>query len=796
MIDRWTCYINDREVKLITGDDFSKEYEMEDQQQFFRQKLSGTMKLLGGDFDWLNSQPYDTNFAFLLKLNGVDFYTGYFAKSDCKWDADNKIVDLEINPDDAYERVLAALDKEVDIIELAPDTEEVTVVKRPLIQLYVPGEEILSCFVGGTYWEQSCQAISDTNALQQTYYFALASMVGEINVTGDGTSAVNGTYAGEVTIDGTSGSGTFYNDNGLYKIKFYWGVGVYEGFPIPAIQYDIVEYQGEAVVYSTGAKAGTWDSATTAAGTKTLDIRRIDVWMRYLLDVDSIKGLNTYNIPTDDITDNNRNYRKCIGYAIDTVTAYARYSNDSTKYGKNDYGTYFVEPYSIYGQKFFPVSRHSWGNASLWFSFHLMDEYMEKEGRGSYILKDAWEVHSIINCMLNKFATGVTFENTPDYSEFLFSDRNPLTYTQFSLLVTQKSNLLVGDYDQPAQQAPGTLGDFLDMLKNTLKCYWFIEDNKLRIEHISWFMNGGTYTGQILGLDTTTLIDQFNKKPYSYGSNKFEYETVDLPEYIQFDWMDDVTPSFEGYPIEVESVFVNEGNVETVSVSKFTTDIDFILMNPAAISQEGFALFACSGNRNILDQSEATTSKDLDDSGNEIDSSTTDLSEYLGIQQTQVEVSGVTKVALYDVTYTSMFLRFLTITDNKVEIPPGGYAIRMVVNKSAWGDAKAVPRYYMPLLQRNFDGADLSFQNGYLSWVYLHPNFYSHDLPTRVVTLNDETFYASGVVKSKKQTIEVPMSLEVEEKKLVKTSLGVGQIEKIVLNLHSRTGTIDLKYEP
>ena len=39
-----------------------------------------------------------------------------------------------------------------------------------------------------------------------------------------------------------------------------------------------------------------------------------------------------------------------------------------------------------------------------------------------------------------------------------------------------------------------------------MKVYWYIEDNKFKLEHIAWFRNGGAYTGVLLFLLTLLLL--------------------------------------------------------------------------------------------------------------------------------------------------------------------------------------------------------------------------------------------------------------------------------------------------
>jgi hypothetical protein len=54
--------------------------------------------------------------------------------------------------------------------------------------------------------------------------------------------------------------------------------------------------------------------------------------------------------------------------------------------------------------------------------------------------------------------------------------------------------------------------------------------------------------------------------------------------------MDEVTGIFKGQPIEMVSNNVEKEKVEEISVGNFTSDLDFMMLNPSAISQDGFAL--------------------------------------------------------------------------------------------------------------------------------------------------------------------------------------------------------------
>ena len=158
---------------------------------------------------------------------------------------------------------------------------------------------------------------------------------------------------------------------------------------------------------------------------------------------------------------------------------------------------------------------------------------------------------------------------------------------------------MVGDYQTPVQKAPATLKQFLDMLRNTFQLYWHIEGNKFCIEHISYYRNGGTYAGNpVVGYDLTQLENIRNGQKWAFGTSEYSFDKENMPERYQFTWGDDVTDAFEGQPMQIVSRYVQPGKIEEINIGGFNPDIDLMLLNPEAMSQDGFALFAAVYNYN------------------------------------------------------------------------------------------------------------------------------------------------------------------------------------------------------
>ena len=198
--------------------------------------------------------------------------------------------------------------------------------------------------------------------------------------------------------------------------------------------------------------------------------------------------------------------------------------------------------------------------------------------------------------MLKEIDPSISFLKDSSHSQFLFgisqdNQTNPLGFEQRYLAINPKSNIVHTAYTVPAQKAPMTLGQMLDMLKYVYGCQWDVENGRLRIEHIKYYKNGKSYdTLPTTGLDLRNYGSYRNGYPYTKGQQEIEYEKNELVERFEYKWMDDVSFAFKGNPINVLSPIAEAGNVEKIELNKFTSDLDFIIANTGDVSLEGYGL--------------------------------------------------------------------------------------------------------------------------------------------------------------------------------------------------------------
>lgn len=622
----------------------SKKYTKENGQEFFRESLDGKISLIGKDYEIVYSSKLEDELIFIIdkysiqSKKWIEYYKGSFNKTDCKFNSDKNICEIKTVAIDDYNNVMNMYSNTYDIIKLEPEITKINLHKRSLMQVYVRGANSITNFFGGTYWEDDVnETIESHESLIDKYYFAYIKAGNEFYVSGAGISNVNSVYAGTngywqsndkyrceyvkvVSIgdfalspgnkvydinskknripstEVDSGGSTVYSEN-LYKLRIIQNSDNSIVYESKWLFYSSLPYVNDNVyIDRNDIELVNVNNSADIATIKTTFVYHI--YRRLLCDVDTVEYQgeikNTYNLPIEDFVTDNKNYKKCIGLVGGMFFCTSKTVDEPTKYGINDYGKYFTNRFissSVGIGRPLPISRNLWANASLWYVYDSLYTSFEKKLRKKYTLKNSWSIAAVIKALLNKIDPTLRHEATSEYSAFLYGSTMPISASRFYVYITQKTNILKGDYDQPAQKAEITLEDVMKMLRDCFRCYWYIENGKFKIEHISFFMKGGSYSGNDNAqLDFTKLTDPFNKKQSSYFQSEIEYEKSDLNNRYEFSWMDESTDLFDGVTIDVKSKYVQKDKSEQISINQFSSDIDFMLFNPNSFSNDGFAL--------------------------------------------------------------------------------------------------------------------------------------------------------------------------------------------------------------
>lgn len=795
-------------------DDLAIDYALEQNQEFYRGKLSGKLTFQRDDYTFIVSKAFDTQFGLeiFISYDGgqswASYWRGNFWKTDCEFNEDDQTAIVTPSVNDRYSVVLAGMEKEYNLIDLAPEIVPVKADKRPMVQVYVPGQTVIGCFLSGMWWEQECESVTDETKLVNDYYFVRSKSLFVVEVSGGGSISLPRIFTGDSFDPTKKGTQEYTNEGYTFRYANYAQSGG------SGIVWSIIRNSDSKTLWSRTMGSGVPPqlpyemvlnpvSGSGATGNVTLYLHTISVYSRLICDTKTIVTgsltRNTYEIPADDIVENNRNYTRVIEYDFPkTIIFSTTLVATPTKWGIYQPGEYYFNPadnaFLGLGEAF-PVARNAWGLVSIWFVFSVVDWLVDSSARRTFTIRDVYPLASVISVLLAKIAPGITHEGTTDYSKFLYDTTNPITNVDQRLFITPKSNLVTAGYDQPAQKAPITLKRITDMLRDCFRCYWFIdEQNRFRVEHIQYFRNGGSYSGSsVVGIDLTTQKVSRNGKEWAFARNQYEFDKPEMAARYQFRWMDDATELFNGYPIDIISKYVNPDNIEQIDVSQFTSDVDYILLNPSEISKDGFVLLAAAP-KNEISQTELQlnpTYVQWIDCPADWHGRTLKITAKTSTGTARIYnyVGGTAKAASGQITTSTTTVSLVVGADttNFGIVGDTNNAIVTIYVLDAGNLALSYENF-------KFDDTDHILQNAWVSFMFLQ-RYYAYDMPAYQYKINNEQMRAYGIKKLKTQSIKFPILTDPDLMKLVKTNLGNGTIEKLSINLSSRSANATLKYD-
>lgn len=656
---RIDLYINGvlQDVTPIYSDSLAINKERESGEMYYRTKLDGTIKFAGKDFDLIEDQTIDTEMTveMAVEVYGIDtvfregssgvvpttrvdnsrsieieqvetlLVRGIFTKLDCTFNYDDKICEVKVTSIDDYEKLLGGIDNEYDLVALAPERNSVTLTKRGVLQVYRLGDTKITNIIGNMSYEvDTAVDVEDLTptSLVNTYHFARVEedhyiVRVYIDASYGTVSEASGYYEGYPSAQGLriskagtpwyfvnlAGTTTFvlcYNDYYFtYQDPTLGNVFLGTG-PDPRAPQLISFFPFDTDFHRL---------SSTPYNGMAFEQELINTFARVLTDLASVSGQTTFEIPEIDIVATNLNYRRVYPYQLskDLMLRTDETQVEPTKWGVNDEGRYFVQPTSSDPtDNIIPIGWNTWIPFSVWLKSTVTMAQNVDRANAKWTLRDAYPLHSVIQTLLNQIDPTITFGSTADYSKFLYgTGLDKLIIRQYNLpyydgqqlfFITPVTNVKRTYYNQAARKGNITLKQVLDMLRNTMQLYWFVDSEKrLRIEHITWFKNGGTY---LTSPQPTPIVDLTNElspmwmKRWSEGLNSITYEPEMLNKRYEFAWGDKSSEVFEGYPIDINNLSAKNGKTSSVSVANFVSDIDLITSAPDAVSDDVFALIA------------------------------------------------------------------------------------------------------------------------------------------------------------------------------------------------------------
>lgn len=601
------------DVHPVFGDDIKINISREENQIFKREKIEGTFKFVGNEFDLIYQCSIFTKFTLEIYREDVFVGSAGFIRTNCAFNLDDKICSVKLTTKDIYEKILNGYENKYNLVKLAPQRESVTMTKRAVLQFYVRGEKVVTNVVGGVHYEQSCKEVYDADKLKDIYHFGGYLPLSYIDIKKIIDVTAPADILGRYFIDTSivSGRSIIYinGNNSRYRIQITylgteWRLILIDSTPDKALAGASIPSMQIGSQDITFEKAGS-SGGNYASGTFNSDG---DLYCRVLLPkhFDNSYERNM----ADDITDYDSNYPYVGSVSLDKFAPKMKMvvdkSNAPTEWGIDSEGKYFVYPtltadQQKNGSSPIPIGQSHWERMSSWLLSdddvnNLVDDFDD-----TFVLKDSYPIWSAIAVLLKEIDDTITFEGTQDYSMFLYlSGTNPYIYSydfpshRNALHITPISNIKKTFYEQAAQRGEISLKQILDMLRNVYNCYWFIDSEKrLRIEHIVYFKNGNSYTSEkpTPSIDVTIKKNLPTGESWGFAQNTVEYETDKCPARYEFKWGDKCTYPFVGEPVDVKDIYLDASRKESVGIENFLADIDYIVSNPSGVSDDLFAVF-------------------------------------------------------------------------------------------------------------------------------------------------------------------------------------------------------------
>lgn len=616
----------------------AKKIVRENGQMFFRETLDTDLHFVGFEADVIQAYDVEDRFMLICERWGYGsnvwavYHSDTFGFTDCSFDLAAHTCKPKLTPLDNYNRLLARYSDEYDLIKLKPEICKIRTSLRPIIEIYEKGSGVITRFLGGTYWETEINSpIDDDTVLTNTEHFE--------SLTVDPNWAyIDVTFNGDYGSDNyPSGRYLYDASNNYYYLREDSGFWTFSPATDPILGYTLALSRNGSPILINGYPVSIQPNGYSGAADLPLDLP--DAQAIFFLTRDPVGGTFLYtavgaaffhpyvvygrvvgnksvmfgqaafDLPQDDFAVDSPSYKKCAPLTKSLAKLYLSVDSSSTPtiYGiKGNPDEYYTNENlsvdgGLHGVRPMPVGKYEWGEGSFWFNYPDNYAVLEQESRYNYDLRDCFTLGATIRALLAKIDPSIVFNDSVDCSQFFYNPYGQGVTMKggydWKLAITPKSNVLKGDYDQAAQKAPITFEELMGMLRDLYGLYWYVDDDRyLHIEHLTWFLNGGSYDsyqGSVqLDLTNTTVKDAFNKKMTGYWQEAYEFNMSEAARRLELTYAEKGTEFFEGLSVDVLNSYLRETPISSKSISNFTADLDLMRIEPNRYSSDGFALLA------------------------------------------------------------------------------------------------------------------------------------------------------------------------------------------------------------
>lgn len=575
---------------------------------FHREDIEGiTLYFEQEDYTLIRSADIETEFVIYKyeMISGVETlrFTGVFYRTDCRFINHAQEAQVTFVVQDSYKKIIESLDKEHDLYELNVPKVSFQYTRSPIFQFVVLENLILEVqpkvtnIAGGSVYE-----VEMTNPpvgggdLLINYHFGgvggVAFVTGEEGMNPD----ISGSYIAGL-------AGFVRQSDSRYRIRVDDGTGLLTA-------YDDL-FGGVPVYEAASLSPGdhVWDDAILVSNTTGHQAKFIwrEIYGRVLCNTDTVLGQPTYDIPEVDIVDPLDGYTKCIGIGRSFID-FNRIVLDPANilYGGNQHrpeptifppipdtedffvGEYIDHPEDYEAGEWFQINESTWKQGSFWFIHDSVTRSIQDELVETITENNAYLLEDVLQALLTANEIPLTFASDTTSSQFFFDPSNPINGSGRNVVFAPKSNIILGQYNNPARYAPIKLNNVFSFLEGVYSCKWHTTATHLVVEHREFYHRGMSYGTNNVTVDLTSLVEPKSGTAWAFRQTEEYYDKSAMPEQIRFYWMDDVSKPFRGFPINIRSRFVQLGDIREYRIDWFTSDIEFMGLAQTEVARKGF----------------------------------------------------------------------------------------------------------------------------------------------------------------------------------------------------------------
>ena len=529
--------------------ELTKEIEQEDDNVYFRTKLSGTLFYQGNNFDFIELNR-DSFFDFYIEkldrsaLSYRGYFIGVFKGVDCQFDYTLKKVTPNIQPRDEYYDITNCLDKEFDIIRDLPMPllANTYIWQNVLMQFYIEGAyNVTTVFPGGLYDDTDVEPKTSFNGwrIANTSFFRAGRV---------------GPSSNEVTI--------FMRILFSKEVVNHW-----VDFTSNAAYYEDPS-EGAWAPYPKGYVAFNPEQTIRAA-------------------VEGFPQEFTNNFIYVNAIDEGGSSRYPSPFGLTGAT-------DAEGYPLY-YSKPAIESSLIYGV---PICKGSWGSYSVWFKYNISgitlpirngyrptadrwswrNDSLQSRLRYKRPFNDAYTLKTIIEGLL-KLNNLYYLVDDSAIHDILDSSFNG----DIQIALSPNTNILNYEHTLRATTGILSLKKIFDMLKNMFNIYWYIDGVTIKFKALKDIYQG---------MDTLYLnkYDQFNKKRGLFAQEVINANSAQLVSSQQLVRSNNGSWPFSLATIDYTDAFLKGEKVQKYEVNDFDVDIDFMLYKPDSFNKDNWAV--------------------------------------------------------------------------------------------------------------------------------------------------------------------------------------------------------------